>query len=168
MSVANLLLSARFYQKSVTIVWDKTIHPCLIQGTEVLQSTVQTGCQSISALTLTPIRCNALTAAGELNDTDYLFIMVPVSGWTISGSRRTFCLQSWCWKLEKRWVLSLTKGQTVMLDDWITTIALLLVYRDRSKVVHGRNSGNPVTGHGPPRFMDAHEDLRSDPTDELL
>lgn len=40
-----------------------------------------------------------------------------------------------------------------MLDDWVTTTALLLVYRDRSKVVYGRNSGNP-------RFMDAHEDLR--------
>ena len=60
---------------------------------------------------------------GEVNNTDYLFIMSPVSGWDMLGNKSTCCPQSWCVSGRKngasiRISASLTRAKLWLLDDW--------------------------------------------------
>lgn len=48
-----------------------------------------------SGITLRPL-------TGEVNNTDYLFIVAPFSRWDISGSKWTFSSQSWCVRSRKK------------------------------------------------------------------
>lgn len=45
-------------------------------------------CVHRSGLTLWPLTC-------KVNNTDYLFILAPVSEWDTLGNKRTFCPQTW-------------------------------------------------------------------------
>ena len=97
-----------------------------------------------SGITLWPL-------TGEVNNTDYLFIVAPVIGWDILGSKWTRCPQSWC-------VRSRKNGQA-----W----GFMWVWRGTncdgsrqylSKVVQGRRSGELAIGS---RLIDARGERRS-------
>ena len=62
-----------------------------------------------SGLTLWPL-------TGEVNNTDYLFIVTPVSGWDIIGSEWTCCPPSWCVRSRRVWA-SLIRAKLWWLDD---------------------------------------------------
>ena len=74
-----------------------------------------------SGITLWPLR-------GEVNNTDYLFIMALVSGWDILGGKWTCCPQSWwveAWASVRIWV-SLTRAKLWWLADWVKSSSVCM------------------------------------------